>query len=209
MVITALVKCGLLFTCVKPILILWDSCVIVSRMVISRCLDDSHFEVNGQVHICFLFFGLYLSPRETYLRLSEHKTCSYFESFGSWQILVLLKLFFQLKQLLTCEGCTRPPCLSEEGMLRAATCNKKKLMLNPDFIINFPLNFVSQSLFARCKHRVISEQPVVDILNSRYPHLRNCGWCEPCLDRNTFASNPWCFVTKKARNSPPSSRTHK
>jgi hypothetical protein len=155
------------------------------------------FEVKGQIlDSCFCFFGLYLSPRETYLRLGEHKTCSYFESFGSWQILVLSKLFFQLKQLLARKGCTRPPCLSEEGMLRTATCNKSA-NVNSKFLIHFPLNFVSQSLIARCTRTVISEQPVVDIRNSRYLHLRNCGWYKPCLDRNTFASNPCHLVSKK------------
>jgi hypothetical protein len=99
------------------------------------------FEVKCQIlDSCFCFFGLYLSARGTYLRLGKHKTCSYFESFGSWQILVLSKLFFQLKQLLTCESCTRPPCLSEESMLRAATCNKNA-NVNSKFYNSFSPEF--------------------------------------------------------------------
>lgn len=56
------------------------------------------------------------------LRLREHEAGSDFEALGSGQILVLSELFFQLQQLLTGEGCARPPCLAEEGVLRAATC---------------------------------------------------------------------------------------
>jgi len=177
--------------CIKPILNLWESCGSVSLIANSKCFrEPTWFEVKCLVlNNFFFFFGLYLITRENYLSLGEHKTCSYLESLGSWQILVLSKLFFQLQQLLTCEGCTRPPCLSKEGMLRAATCNKT-LVLTSYPIIYFTLNFVPHSFIAIYKHRLISLQTAVDIRNSRYPNFRNWGWYEPCLDQNTFASNP-------------------
>ena len=60
-----------------------------------------------------------------YLRFSETKAGSHFESLWPGQVFVFFKLFLQLQQLLTGKSCSRAPSLSQQGVLRA-TCKIKQ-----------------------------------------------------------------------------------
>jgi len=189
---------------------LWESCVIVSRIINSRFWENPQcLRLNVRFSTVAFAFSDYIWAlvRLTCVSVSIRLV-------ATSNRLGLDKYLFCLNCFSSSSSCWLVKAVRGLLVFPRRACwgpqpATKTPKLAPYFIIYFPLNFVSQSLIALCKHRVISERPVLDIRNSRYPHLSNCSWYELCLDQNTFASNPWCFVTKWARKSPLSSMTRK
>jgi len=165
---TALNKWGRLFTRIMPILSLWKSCVIVSRIINSKCLDDPQC-LRLRVRFSTVAFAF-----SDYIWVLVRLTCVSvsIRLVATSNRLGLDKYLFCLNCFSSSSSCWLVKAVRGLLVFPRRACwgpqpATKTLMLTPNFIIHFPLNFVSQSLIALCKHRVISEQPVVDIRNSR------------------------------------------
>jgi len=173
---TSLYNWGLLFTCIKPTINLWESGVIVSRIVNSKCLEDPQF-LRLRVRFWTVAFAF-----SDYIWSLVRLTCVSvsIRLVATSNRLGLDKYLFCLNCFSSSSSCWLVKAVRGLLVFPRRACwgpqpATKTLMLILYFVIYFPLNFVSQSLIALYKYSVTSEQPVVDIRNYRYPHLRNWG----------------------------------